>query len=317
MAELDLLRSLPTPAGSPSDEARARARERLSRHIHRAPSARRRRLLLVAVAILAAVAIAAFTNIGGGGHGTASAAPFLERMASVARVQQPPQKAFTAGRFQYTKSIVEFLSGGNGWNALSPGVREAWLAPNGSGYLHERWDDPRFPTAADRKGWIAAGRPQVTAPEDSAKLPPPDPPTPRTQLPTDPDALYATLHDRAVDHGNSTDAEMFTLVGDALRESGASPELRASLYEVAARIPGVERVGPARDRLGRHGVAVAYVDGKIHERHELIFDPRTSALLGEEYTQLDGNPYGYPSGTVTGYATYVVSAVVDRIGERP
>jgi len=86
---------------------------------------------------------------------------------------------------------------------------------------------------------------------------------------------------------------------------------------VAARIPGVELVGPAVDRLGRHGVAVAYVDGKIHERHELIFDRRTSALLGEQYAELDGNPYGYPVGTVTGYATYVVSAVVDRIGARP
>jgi hypothetical protein len=110
---------------------------------------------------------------------------------------------------------------------------------------------------------------------------------------------------------------MFTLVADALRESGASPALRAALYEVAARIPGVELLGPATDRVGRHGLAVAYVDAKIHERHELIFDRRTAALLGEEYVQLEGNPYGYRDGTVTGYATYVVSAVVDRIGARP
>ena len=110
---------------------------------------------------------------------------------------------------------------------------------------------------------------------------------------------------------------MFTLVGDALRESDASPALRASLYEVAARIPGVELVGPATDRVGRHGVAVAYVDGKIHERHELIFDPRTATLLGEEYVELEGNSYGYSPGTVTGYATYVVSGVVSRLGARP
>jgi hypothetical protein len=59
------------------------------------------------------------------------------------------------------------------------------------------------------------------------------------------------------------------------------------------------------------------VDGKIHERHELIFNSKTSALLGEEYVELDGNPYGYPAGTVTGYGTYVVGAVVDHIRERP
>lgn len=191
-------------------------------------------------------------------------------------------------------------------------MREIWLGPTG-GRLHERWGKPKFLSAADREHWIAAGRPQVNPPEDGGKLPPARP----LNLPTDPDALYAKLHDEAVGHGNGTEPEMFTLVGDALRESDASPALRASLYEVAARIPGVELVGPATDRLGRHGVAVAYVDGKIHERHELIFDRRTAALLGEEYIELDGNSYGYPAGTVTGYATYVVSAVVNRLGARP
>jgi hypothetical protein len=312
MAELDLLRSLPIDAADPSDEARARARGRLSRHIRQAPSVRRRRLLVPAVVLAAAVALAAFTDIGRHGNGGASAAPLLRRMATVARLQEA-QQPLTAGHFQYTRSLVAYMSGGDGWNAVSPGIREIWLRPNGSGYLHERWHKPTFPTAADRQGWIAAGRPQVNPPEDSGKLPP----VSRPRLPTDPDALYAKLHDDAVGHGNGTKPEMFTLVGDALRESGASPALRSALYEVAARIPGVELVGPATDRIGRRGVAVAYVDGKINERHELIFDRRTAALLGEEYVQLDGNSYGYPAGTVTGYATYVVSAVVDRLGGRP
>lgn len=311
MAELDLLRSLPATVAGPSDEARARARERLARHIERAPSTRRRRLLILAVVLAAAVAVAAFASIGGRGTGRASAAPLLQRMASVARVQKA-QQPLTAGHFEYSKWIVGYLSGGDGWHALNPGVRESWIAPNGSGFLHERWHKPTFPSAADKAGWIAAGRPQVNPREDSGKLPP----SPRRHLPTDPDELYTTIHDAAAGHGNSTDAEMFTLVADALRDP-ASPALRAALYNVAARIPGVELVGPAADRLGRHGVAVASVDGKIHERHVLIFDPRTSALLGEEYTQLDGNPYHYPAGTVTGYATYAVSAIVDRIGIRP
>ncbi|MFL5915007.1 MAG: CU044_5270 family protein [Gaiellaceae bacterium] len=310
MAELDLLRSLPTPISGPSDEARARARARFMRHIERTPPVRRRLVLVPAVVLAAAVAVAAFASIGGRGTSRASAAPLLQRMASVASVQKAGEP-LTAGHFEYSKWIVGYLSGGAGWYALSPGVRESWLAPNGSGYLHERWNKPTFPTHADRAAWIAAGRPQVNPREDSGKLPP----SPRRHLPTDPDELYATIHDSAVGRGNSTDAEMFTLVADALRDP-ASPELRAALYDVAARIPGVALLGPATDRLGRHGVAVASVDGKIHERHELIFDPRTSALLGEEYTELDGNPYDYPAGTVTGYATYAVSAVVDRIGAR-
>jgi hypothetical protein len=312
MAELDLLRTLPTGIAEPSDEARARGRQRLERHIRRTPSLGRRRLLVPVVVLAAAVAVAAFADFGRHGNGNASAAPLLRRMATVARFQKP-QQPLTAGHFRYTKSIVAYMSGGKGWNALSPGVREIWLGPRNGGYLRERWHKPTFPSAADRRAWIAAGRPQVNSPKDSAKLPP----SPRPQLPADPDALYATIYDRAIGHGNGTRPEMFTLVADALRESGASPALRAALYEVAARIPGVELLGPATDRVGRHGVAVAYVDGKIHERHELIFDRRTAALLGEEYVQLDGNPYGYRAGTVTGYATYVVSGVVDRIGARP
>jgi hypothetical protein len=36
------------------------------------------------------------------------------------------------------------------------------------------------------------------------------------------------------------------------------------------------------------------VDGKIHERHELIFNSKTSALLGEEYVELDATPTAIP-----------------------
>jgi hypothetical protein len=52
-------------------------------------------------------------------------------------------------------------------------------------------------------------------------------------------------------------------------------------------------------------------------RHTLIFDPETSALLGEEESVLAGNVFDYPEGTVIGFATYLESAVVDAIKERP
>src|SRR5689334_11356454 len=238
MGELDLLRSLPAPIVRPSDEARRRARERLKGHIERDRPVRRRRMLGPAVVLAAAVvALAAFASIGGRGTSSASAAPLLHRMASVAGAQKAYQP-LTAGHFWYAKWVVGWLSGGNGWNELNPGVRESWLAPDGSGYIHERWQKPTFPTAADRQGWIAAGRPEGNPRQDSARLTP----SPQRQLPADPDALYATIHDEAVGHGNSTNPEMFTLVADALR-GPTSPALRASLYNVAARIPGVELVG--------------------------------------------------------------------------
>lgn len=310
MAELELLRSLPFEIAEPNAEARAHAKGLLLRRIDRS-STRRRTVLLAAAGLATAGVVAAFVGVGTHGDGSASAATLLRRIATTARAQ-PPTKPPGRGQFAYTKSLVAWMSGGDGWTALSPGMRESWYGRRHA-RIHERWGKPMFLSAADRAGWIAAGRPQVNPREDSANFPV----TPRPELPTDPDALYARIHDSAVGQGNGTLPEMFTLIADDLKETGASPALRAALYEVAARIPGVELVGPATDRLGRHGVAVAYVDSKIHERHELIFSLHSAALLGEVYVQLDGNPYGYPAGTVTGYATYVVNAVVDRLGARP
>jgi hypothetical protein len=244
------------------------------------------------------------------------AAPVLREFAAIARKQAPPTTV-KPGQFRYTKSIQAYTSGGKTrdgrpWTALGPRVRETWFGPTG-GLLHEVSSKPQFLSAADRRNWIAAGRPEVNPKEATEKIPPPAP----LNLPTDPDALYRVIHDRAVGHGSGTNPEMFTLVGDTLRESDASPALRAALYEVAARIPGVELVGPATDRIGRHGVAVAYSESADHQRHRLIFDRKTAALLEEDYVELKGSFYGYPPGTVTGYATYVTSAVVDRLGARP
>ena len=187
--------------------------------------------------------IAALVGVGNHGGADAAAARVLRKAATVARAQ-PAEKPLQRGHFRYTKSLVAYMSGGKGWNALSPGVREIWLAANGAGRLHERWGKPTFPSAADRAGWIAAGRPQVNPREDSGNLPP----SPRVKLPTDPDALYAKLHDRAVGSGNGTGPEMFTLVGDALRESDASPALRASLYEVECFPRAVSTSGSWRQR---------------------------------------------------------------------
>jgi hypothetical protein len=81
--------------------------------------------------------------------------------------------------------------------------------------------------------------------------------------------------------------------------------------------------------IGRHGGLLhetsakpEFLSARDHERwaaagRELIFDPHTSALLEEQTVWLGGNSFDYPAGTVTGYATYVSTGVVDRLGERP
>jgi hypothetical protein len=135
-----------------------------------------------------------------------------------------------------------------------------------------------------------------------------------------PDELYDQIRNQAEGHGSSTDSEMLVLVGDLLRETVAPPNLRAGLYRVAARIPGVELVGEVTDPAGRKGIAVARTsnDSGYLERVELVFDPDTSELLAERQVLLERVEWADADpGTVIGYAVYLDSGIVDSTSERP
>jgi hypothetical protein len=54
-------------------------------------------------------------------------------------------------------------------------------------------------------------------------------------------------------------------------------------------------------------------NGHNGARSTLLFDPNSYALLGEQTVLLPGNPFGSPSGTVVGQATYVEQRVVDSV----
>jgi hypothetical protein len=97
-------------------------------------------------------------------------------------------------------------------------------------------------------------------------------------LPTESRALEHEL--RAGIHGAGPDdnSELYTIVGDLLRESPAPPALRRALWEVAARIPGVTVVGEVTDGAGRRGVAVE----RGGQRY--VLDPETGRLLEESET---------------------------------
>ena len=244
MAELELLRSLPTDLAEPTEEARARAHGRLLRHMRRNRRTRRGRLIVPAVALAGAGAIVALVGVGTHGETAASAAPVLRRVSHVA-LRQPAPAPLARGRFRYTKSVIAYLvidGDKNGWVALAPKVREIWIGPTG-GRLHETSSGPVFLSTADREHWIAAGRPQVNAPEATETLPPERP----LDLPTDPDALYAKLHDQAVGNANGTEAEMLTEVGLARAPSRAVRGRGADSGDRARRA-GHRQGRPARHR---------------------------------------------------------------------
>ena len=85
-----------------------------------------------------------------------------------------------------------------------------------------------------------------------------DGPVDLSKLPTDPAQLAAMISSRKIEGGPPGPAEDFVQVGDLLRESDASPALRAALFKVAAGIPGVKLLGTVTDSDGRSGIAIAF-----------------------------------------------------------
>ncbi len=268
-----------------------------------------------AAAVVSAVLLVNGTN----GVDTAAAARVLRQAATTVR-QEPGLTALGADQYLYTRSTDEYLSTfgdkSGPFSVLVPSTREIWLRRDGTGWLHQVSGTPRFLSDHDRAAWIAAGRPALAGGPTDTVLRNSDGPTPpmaSLDLPTDPAALYAKLRHGTASFGDRQDAEMFITIGDDLRENYTTPAQRAALFEVAARIPGIELIPGTRDAAGRPADAVAIDDGSNHERLALLFDPGTRALLGESDTMLDGNELDYPAGTVIGSSAYLEQKVVDSV----
>ncbi len=319
MPDLDSVRNLYPERPRMSEEARGRARLVLVEHIDR-PSRRgvqwSRRLTLVGVSLAAAATavLIALVGIGNEPRIDAAAAAVLRDAARQARAQEP-LPPLGRGRVLYVRSVDAYLSTypERGYALLEPHVREIWLGPDG-GRLRTSAGRPFFPSRRDRRGWIAAGRPNLPAgTSDTDEIPA----QPASDLPAGPDALFARLEEASEGHSRGTSTQMFTLVADAFRGAIVSPAQRAALYEVVARIPGVELVGSVRDSVGRSGMAVAIDDASSGTTHRLVIDPKTGTMLEEQEVVRLGNVYGYPEGTVIGHSTYLVTAMVGSVGARP
>jgi hypothetical protein len=116
---------------------------------------------------------------------------------------------------------------------------------------------------------------------------------------------------RHLEGGHARASATFVYASEFL-DAGTGPALRAALYRMIERLPGIENLGPATDGLGRHGIAVGLVTGGA--RSELIFDPATSAALEWKIVAVapeqSGNNH-LPAGTVMQYDINVVSGIVN------
>lgn len=285
----------------------------------KAVSARLPRRWPFAIAAAAAVAIAVTALLPAGSGGPSPAAAAVLRQAARAAARQPAIDPPSPGQFVYTESKNLFVdtavTHGQTINYYEHVTREAWIGPDGSGRIREVDGAPSFVTNTDRDAWLAAGKPDLTGDRNSDQsfqsggLSYVD----LSNVPSDPAQLKQLIESRAIEGGPPGDAETFTIIGDLLRETYAPPAVRSALYTIASQLSGVELVGQVHDQLGRSGVAVAYTSHGI--RHELIFDPQTSALLAERQQVVAGDPSEtasrVPVGTVLESTAYVSSGIVD------
>jgi hypothetical protein len=193
-------------------------------------------------------------------------------------------------------------------NALHARDRQVWIGRGVPGRIIERAIGPiEFLTPQARDRWVrrrptaSAGREgRLRQPHRSAA----EPPHPRRRAPAR----------NGGTEGQGSPDEMLTAIGDLLREEPVPPRVRAALFRIAARIPGIRLIGRTRDGIGRPALDV--VLSSSGERVELLFDPRTADLLGERETVLKPGPKLHVRpGTVEYEATYISSGVVKRIGQ--
>ena len=123
-----------------------------------------------------------------------------------------------------------------------------------------------------------------------------------SEVPTDPGALKAYIVSTFNVTGGPT--TIFLLAGDTL-QVGAQPALRAGLFQVIQSLPGIKDLGPTKDQAGQMGTGVA-IDGFGNE-YALVFNPNTSAVLGETVHSLETKDLGgevIPAGTLVGFKNY-------------
>jgi hypothetical protein len=239
---------------------------------------------------------------------------------SLAADRQPVEPPPGPGQFQYTaSSALNWIDTYNGpttsYNVSYTERRQIWIGSDGSGRIVETYSSPQLGSAKDRAGWIAAGRPSLAVPPTDSTFGPgqlSDGPPNLNRLPADPAKLAALLEARKIEGGPQGPAEDFVQIGDMLREDYVRPALRAAIFTVAERIPGVRLLGTVTDQDGRSGIGLAYVSAWPAQREigksVLVFDPKTSKLIAEEslvtYTKTGKT-------VLTAWTDYLKSGVVN------
>jgi hypothetical protein len=318
-----------------ADAALARALGPVTPAVRDAPRRRhRRRWVLALSAAVTTGAVLLGTGIFGSEATIDPAAAAAARSAARLTAAGTDPGPLTAGRVWYVRSLdrypmtVAVDGGGSDYNIIATRRHEVWTAADGSQRLRIRAvGRPEFISDDDRRKWQENGSPaSVFASRDIDKTSTLDGEVLRQYqelmaLPDDPTALFTRFESAAAGHSTGTYPQMFTLVSDAL---GAPvpirPAVRAALYEVIARIPGVVPIADTVDLADRpaSGLAIEHEGllGAVVTQVQLLFDPATGEPRGDRMVVTRNlTPFGDRAGTVVGYNTVEVRGYVDSLDD--
>lgn len=134
-----------------------------------------------------------------------------------------------------------------------------------------------------------------------------------SDLPQDPHRLLNFIYRTTLGAGPSQDGEALVFIADRLRSGVLPADVRASLYQAAALIPGVEFIEDQATLDGRTGTAIGRVETNGNFRQDIIVDPDTGLFIGERTTQLGGQD-GIPANTFTSWSAVRTTVVADAPG---
>jgi hypothetical protein len=282
----------------------------------------------LAVALAGALLIASTLRLWGAPPAASAQAAGLLRLAAVAAQHQPALTA-SPSQFIYIKSVesAAAMTGDSNGRITSGHIRtdlyEDWLSAAGTRNGLQR-EQPRSPSHPGRPAgpWQTTvlpgcrnGRPNPAAGAAGALPAGRCVPQPAylTGLPTSAPSMLAYLYRNS--HGQNPPAvQAFITAGDLTRDSYIRPASLAAIFAAVAQIPGVSVADHAVNAAGQQGIAVQQTYHGIS--HQLIFNPRTHAFIGERQIAVSASS-GLSVGTVLDSTAILGLAVVDQAGQLP
>lgn len=313
---LDILRS-GAHATEPTSAQTERARARLEREINaernpRAASGSKRvRRVFVAAAVAAALIVVAIPLLN-----TSPAQAALTEVARAARQATPLD--IPEGNYITVTSEGTNLGARPGEDFgldeefvayLLPTTREIWRQPSERFFSIRTtvgkpvFFDPQTEAAYYTAGLDEDDRVGETYTEQFTDV---ADPIIETDWPTDPINLRRSMEAFIGDSGtDATDADIFILASNILREANPPPELRGAVIEVLAQLP-ITLKRPTAD-----SIALSIIDG---DRELAMTLTSQGNLLAETITLLEPDSMlGIPAGTVLTNVTYKLPSVVNTL----